>query len=286
MDDEPMWDADRVVAPTLGSAITIPETANEFVIKVVECISIKHQTSLSALEYKILAQSSDWQNKKSKPSLKKTVAFADEGSSNSETDKIMARMDAMTMKMDAQYKEFQSCSKQPNPDLNDDDTPIERNDYNRDNYQSNSDDKPDLQKQLSDFIKAQHSTNSFVKDTFMDLKTKLETTTKNHQASIQNLKAKFDRFADKQSGRPSGSLPSNTQPNPKGSSSKPYQPPQARNEQVNVVFTQSGKSYDPPINPNDQPMKSKNPINFDSDDEDEEPTPQPNLKIQNQSKKL
>ncbi|GKA10426.1 reverse transcriptase domain-containing protein [Tanacetum coccineum] len=49
----------------------------------------------------------------------------------------------------------------------------------------------------------------------MDLKTKLETTTKNHQASIQNLEAKFDRLAKKQSGRPSGSLPSNTQPNPK-----------------------------------------------------------------------
>ncbi|GJY79551.1 reverse transcriptase domain-containing protein [Tanacetum coccineum] len=50
----------------------------------------------------------------------------------------------------------------------------------------------------------------------MDLNTKLETITKNHQASIQNLEAKFDKFADKQSGRPSGSLPSNTQPNPKG----------------------------------------------------------------------
>ncbi|GKC09474.1 hypothetical protein Tco_1001084 [Tanacetum coccineum] len=33
MDDEPIWAADRVVAPTLGSAITIPETANEFAIK-------------------------------------------------------------------------------------------------------------------------------------------------------------------------------------------------------------------------------------------------------------
>ncbi|GKC17504.1 hypothetical protein Tco_1014286 [Tanacetum coccineum] len=33
MDDEPMWVADHVVAPTLGSAITIPETANEFAIK-------------------------------------------------------------------------------------------------------------------------------------------------------------------------------------------------------------------------------------------------------------
>ncbi|GJR72885.1 reverse transcriptase domain-containing protein [Tanacetum coccineum] len=33
MDDEPMWVADRVVALTPGSAITIPETANEFAIK-------------------------------------------------------------------------------------------------------------------------------------------------------------------------------------------------------------------------------------------------------------
>ncbi|GKD93537.1 hypothetical protein Tco_1373374 [Tanacetum coccineum] len=33
MDDEPMWTADHVVAPTLSSAITIPETANEFAIK-------------------------------------------------------------------------------------------------------------------------------------------------------------------------------------------------------------------------------------------------------------
>ncbi|GKE81940.1 hypothetical protein Tco_1551940 [Tanacetum coccineum] len=33
MDDEPMWAADHVLAPTPGSAITIPETANEFAIK-------------------------------------------------------------------------------------------------------------------------------------------------------------------------------------------------------------------------------------------------------------
>ncbi|GJW52038.1 hypothetical protein Tco_0093389 [Tanacetum coccineum] len=142
MEDEPMWVVDRVVTPTPGSIITIPETANEFAIK---------------------------------------------GSSNSDTDKIMARMDAMTMKMDAQ-------------------------------------------------------------------------------------------LADKQSGRPSGSLPSNTQPNLKGSSSKAYQPPQARNENVNAVFMQSGKSYDPPINLNDQPNNFETPINFDSEDEDEEPTPQPKVK--------
>ncbi|GJW00009.1 hypothetical protein Tco_1555260 [Tanacetum coccineum] len=264
-----MWAADRVVAPTPDSAITIPDIENEFAIK------DNHLTLIKGNQFN----------------------------------------DAMTMKIDAQYKEFQSHSKQLNPDHNDDDIPMSRkeetkfmktfrrtrfyndyhdrdsnrdnwrlngrNYYNRENYQLNSDGKPDLQKQLSDFIKAQRSTNSFVKDTFMDLKTKLETTTKNHQASILNLEAKFDRFADKQSGRPSGSLPSNTQSNPKGSSSKPYQPPQARNEHVNAVFTQSGKTYDPPINPNDQPNDSETPINFDSDDEDDEddePTPEPKPK--------
>ncbi|GKC01296.1 reverse transcriptase domain-containing protein [Tanacetum coccineum] len=129
----------------------------------------------------------------------------------------MALMDAMTMKMDAQYKDFQSRSKQPN--LDDDDIPMSR----------------------------------------------------------EEEEAKFI-LADKQSARPSGSLTSNTQPNPKDSSSKPYQPPQARNEHVNVVFTQSGKSYDPPYNPNNQQNNSETPINFDSDDEDDEPTPQPKPK--------
>ncbi|GJZ03096.1 hypothetical protein Tco_0521057 [Tanacetum coccineum] len=124
-------------------------------------------------------------------------------------------------------------------------------------------------------MKSQQSTNAFVKETFIDLKTQLETVAKNHQASIQNLENKFDRLADKQSGRPSGSLPSNTQPNPKGHNSKAYQPLQSRNEHVNPVFTRSGKSYNPPVNPNDQQDNSETLINFDSDDEDEKPTPQP-----------
>ncbi|GJV94882.1 hypothetical protein Tco_1546459 [Tanacetum coccineum] len=62
------------------------------------------------------------------------------------------------------------------------------------------------------------------------------------------------------------------------SSSIPYQPPQARNEHVNVVFTLSGKSYELPDNPNDQQNNSETPINSDSYDEDDEPTPQPKPK--------
>nr|GEX47969.1 reverse transcriptase domain-containing protein [Tanacetum cinerariifolium] len=54
------------------------------------------------LEDKILLKL-DWANNyKTKSSLKKTFAFTAEGSSNSDTNKIMARMDAMTIKIDAQ----------------------------------------------------------------------------------------------------------------------------------------------------------------------------------------
>ncbi|GJR35167.1 hypothetical protein Tco_1210851 [Tanacetum coccineum] len=97
------------------------------------------------------------------------------------------------------------------------------------------------------------------------------------------LKTKCDRLADKQSGRPSRSLPSNTQPNPRGRKSKAYQPPQARNEHVNAVFTRSAKSYNPPGNPDEQ-NKSETPINFDSNDEDDEPTPQPKTQTLKQVK--
>ncbi|GJV88709.1 hypothetical protein Tco_1532647 [Tanacetum coccineum] len=154
MDDEPMWAADHVVAPTLGSAITIPETANEFAIKgnfikifyhglneitqevlnAAAGVIFLYKTPNQAyqlLEDKVLLKL-DWaKNQKTKSSLKKTIPFAN----------------------------------------------------------------------------------------------------------------------------------------------KAYQPPQARNEHVNAVFTRSGKAYNPIDNPDDQQNNSENPINFDSDNEDDEPTP-------------
>ncbi|GJU43503.1 hypothetical protein Tco_1200769 [Tanacetum coccineum] len=209
MDDEPMWAADRVVAPTPSSAITIPETATEFAIKgnhftlvkgnqfdgrtktdphkhiheflricdmfkyrdtENEAVSLMinapklpcHNLSkgniikifyhgLSEITQEVLNVVAggiflyktpnqayqllkdkvllklDWaKNQKTKTSLKKTVAFADEGNSNTDTDKIMTRMDAMTIKIDAQYKELQSRAKKPTPDLDDDNMPMSR----------------------------------------------------------------------------------------------------------------------------------------------------------------
>ncbi|GJU12227.1 reverse transcriptase domain-containing protein [Tanacetum coccineum] len=140
MDNEPMWATDHVVALTPGSAINILETANEFAIKgnIIKIFyhglsEITQEVLYAAaggiflyktpnqayqlLEDKVLLKL-DWaKNQKYKPSLKKIVAFADEGSCNSNTDKIMARMDAMTLKMDAQYKELQNHAKKQNPIL-------------------------------------------------------------------------------------------------------------------------------------------------------------------------
>ncbi|GKC42133.1 hypothetical protein Tco_1059855 [Tanacetum coccineum] len=219
MDDEPMWDADRVVAPTPSFAITIPKTANKFAIKG------NHWTLVKGNQVDGRIKTDPHKHIHEFLGIFDMFKYRD-------TENEAACLMMFPLITHWRSKNMRSSG---------------RNDYNRDNYQSHFDDKPDLQKQLSDFIKAQYSTNSFVKDTFMDLKSKLKTTTKNYQASIQNLEDKFDKFADKQSGRPSGSLISNTQPNPK-------------------------------VNPNDQPNDSETSINFDSDDEDEEPIPQPKPK--------
>ncbi|GKC16901.1 reverse transcriptase domain-containing protein [Tanacetum coccineum] len=194
-------------------------------------------------------------------------------------------MNAMTIKMDAQYKELKSRTEcnhcggnHSTVDCNDDDTPMSheeeakfmktfqrtyfyndyhdhdsnrdnwrssgRPDYNRDYYRPNANDKLDLKKQLSDFIKSQQSTNTFVKETFMDLKTKLETTTKNHQSSIQSLEAKFDRLADKHSARPSGFLLNNTQPNPRDEEPTPQsQTPKPSKEAATLKLYKPRISY-------------------------------------------
>ncbi|GJV96443.1 reverse transcriptase domain-containing protein [Tanacetum coccineum] len=149
MDDEPIWAADCVVALTPGFVITIPETANEFAIKgniitiFYHGLSEINQEVLNAatggiflcktpnqayqlLEDKVLLKL-DWaKNQKTKLSLKKTVAFIAEGSINSNTNKIMAQMDAMTLKMNARYKELQTHAKKTKPNVDVDDIPMSR----------------------------------------------------------------------------------------------------------------------------------------------------------------
>ncbi|GJZ23209.1 reverse transcriptase domain-containing protein [Tanacetum coccineum] len=239
MDDEPMWAANCVITPTPGFVITIPATANEF--------DIKDELNEGTIK--------TWDELR--------TVFISQFFPPALFDRLL--------------REIRAFSQHENESLTD--AWLRMKEMLR-NCHGHNLSKGNIIKIFYHSLNetTQEVLNAAAGNTFMDLKTKLETTTKTHQASIRNLEAKFDRFLDKQSGRPFGSLPSNTQPNPKGSSSKPYQPPQAQNEHVNVVFTRSGKTYNPSINPNDQPNDSETPINFDSDDEDDEPTPQPKPK--------
>ncbi|GJX27333.1 reverse transcriptase domain-containing protein [Tanacetum coccineum] len=100
----------------------------------------------------------------------------------------------------------------------------------------------DFEKTMREFMVIQKSSNDFVKNQFFNLKAKVELGKKNHQAVIQDLETEVDRLYNQSFNRPPGTLPRDTRPNPKqpsGSNDKPYHPPPARNEHVNVVFTRS-----------------------------------------------
>ncbi|GJU69890.1 hypothetical protein Tco_1256149 [Tanacetum coccineum] len=103
-------------------------------------------------------------------------------------------------------------------------------------------DESEFEKTLREFVIAQKTANDFVKNQFYNLKTKVEQGQKNHRFAIQDLETKFGRISDHQSSRPQGTLPNNTQTNPKPSTlnEKPYRPLPAQNEHVNVIFTRSG----------------------------------------------
>ncbi|GJZ05975.1 hypothetical protein Tco_0539768 [Tanacetum coccineum] len=135
---------------------------------------------------------------------------------------------------------------------------------------------------MREFMVAQKSLNDFVKNQFFNLKTKVEQGQKNHQASIQDLETKFGRLSDQCSSRPTGSLPSNTQTNPKPSlmNAKPYCPPFARNENVNAVFKRSGLTYDSLVNPNAKTTV----IHDDNDDEPNEAEKEVELSSSKQTK--
>ncbi|GJR84414.1 hypothetical protein Tco_0155199 [Tanacetum coccineum] len=217
--------ADHVVAPTPGSAITIPETANEFAIKG------NHLTLVKGNQF---------------DGRTKTILI------NTFTNSWNLRYVQIQ-----RYLENEVVSPNDVPPI-----PLLGKQKHVQNYGPNGCHDPEngpngCPNGCHDPIGNSNT------DNYRDL------------SLVANLETKFDRLADKQSGRPSGSLPSNTQPNLKGHNSKAYQPPQSRNEHVNVVFTRSGKSYNPSVNLNDQQNDSETPINFDCDDEDEESTPQP-----------
>nr|GFC38604.1 reverse transcriptase domain-containing protein [Tanacetum cinerariifolium] len=186
----------------------------------------------------------DWSKDIKDNTNHKTVAFAE----SSNDSKRMEKMEALTTKIDLQFKDIKGEIKEmrdgcnscggPHPSSKCDDKPMgvpkdEKTNYVYGGYRGGG-----------------YRGNYYGK--------------KNHQATIKDLETKFGRLSEKCSSQPTGSLSSITQTNPKPNptNDKPYLP-FARNEHVNVVFTQTGLTYDPPVNPN-----AKTTIIYD-DSEDE-----------------
>ncbi|GKB96773.1 reverse transcriptase domain-containing protein [Tanacetum coccineum] len=299
MDDEPMWVIDCVVAPTPGSAITIPETANEFAIKgnhftLVKgnqfdgrtktdphkhiheflgiCDMFKYRdtkneaVSLMMFPLSLIGEAKTWLDELNEGTietwdelrtifisrffppalfdrlLREIYAFA-QHENESLTDAWLRKLQSRTTTTNhsdltkmtylcLEKKRQKSCKlsvrliftmiiatetriaiigvqadKMITIEITTDPTPMINPMISK--------------KELQSIHVVSAINNAFVKETFMDLKTQLETVAKNHQASIQNLKTKFDRLTDKQSGRPSRSLPSNTHQTQKDITPKP-----------------------------------------------------------------
>ncbi|GJU78299.1 reverse transcriptase domain-containing protein [Tanacetum coccineum] len=185
----------------------------------------------------------DWsKDMKAKP-IRKTVAFVE----SSNDSKLMEKMEALTTKIDSQFKDIKGEIKEIRDGCNSCGGPYPSSFGNRRDRQLR-DEKQNSQPREDIPSNPQTPKNKFeTLREFMDLETK------------------FGRLSDQCSSRPTGSLPSNTQTNPKPSptNEKPYHLPSARNEHVKAIFTRSGLTYDSPVNPN-----AKTTIIYD-DSEDE-----------------
>ncbi|GKB20990.1 hypothetical protein Tco_0854913 [Tanacetum coccineum] len=250
-----MWAADRIVALTPGSVITILETANEFAIKGNLLTLVKGNQSDGRIKTdphkhipKFFGICDMFKYRDTENQAVRLMMFPLSLTGEAKTWLDELNEGAIeTWDEHALYKEMQSHSNHSIPEYDEDDKPM----------------SPEAEAKLMLTFRRTRLYNDYRdRDSNSD----------NWRSSGRNDYNR-DNYRSNSDDKPS--LPSNTQPNPKGSSSKPYQPTQARNEHVNVVFIGSGKYYDPPINPNDQQNDYETPINFDSEDEKEESTPQP-----------
>ncbi|GKB08504.1 reverse transcriptase domain-containing protein [Tanacetum coccineum] len=204
----------------------------------------------------------DWSKENKTKPLCKTVAFAEsEGNSP-----LLEKMEALTTRIDSQFKEIRGdmkemrdgCNKYegPHPSSDCDDKPMGGPKEEEANYASggcrgnyygrNSSNWRDRQSYHRDENRnsnpAQKKANDFVKNQFYNLKTKVEQGQKNIKLRFKTLKKSLVEF-----------LITN------------LQVPRHVNV-VFAVFTCSGKTYDPPANPNTKPAVFLN----DSEDEAEE----------------
>nr|GEV05242.1 reverse transcriptase domain-containing protein [Tanacetum cinerariifolium] len=246
----------------------------------------------------------DWSKDMKPKPIRKTVSFA----KSSNDSKLMEKMEALTTKIDSKFKDIKGEMKEmqdgcssfggPHPSLEYDDKPIGgpkdvesnyayggyRGGGYRGNYYGRSsrnwrDRQPRDENRNSQPREDAPSIPPIPENKFEKSDFKKPC---NYQAAIQDLETKFGRLSDQCSTRPTSSLPSNTQTNPKPNptNDKPYRPPSAQNEHVNFVFTRSGLTYDSPVNPNAKTTV----IQDDSNDEVDEAEKEVELSSSKQTK--
>ncbi|GJW22060.1 hypothetical protein Tco_0032682 [Tanacetum coccineum] len=93
--------------------------------------------------------------------------------------------------------------------------------------------KTNFEKLITKFLDGQRVTNMFVKNNINDMILKMKQNEKNFQTKVKNMERKLDEWEKSQDV--SSEQTDRTDPPP---------PPQAHTEQVNVIFTGSGKSDD------------------------------------------
>ncbi|GKA27592.1 hypothetical protein Tco_0713760 [Tanacetum coccineum] len=103
--------------------------------------------------------------------------------------------------------------------------------------------KTDLEKLITKFLDGQRVSNMFVKNNVNDMIIKMKQNEKNFQTIYKNMERKIDEWAKSQ----------NHMSSEQTDRTEPLPPPQAHTEQVNSVFTMSGKSDDPPKIQKDPP---------------------------------
>ncbi|GJV93068.1 hypothetical protein Tco_1540881 [Tanacetum coccineum] len=102
--------------------------------------------------------------------------------------------------------------------------------------------KTDFEKLMTKFLDDQRVTSMFFKNNVNDMILKIKQNEKNFQIKIKKMERKMDEWSKSQNI--SLEQTDRTEPQP---------PPQAHTEQVNVVFTESGKSDDPSKTQKDSP---------------------------------
>ncbi|GJR97084.1 reverse transcriptase domain-containing protein [Tanacetum coccineum] len=102
--------------------------------------------------------------------------------------------------------------------------------------------KTDFEKLVTKFLDDQRVTSMFFKNNVNDMILKIKQNEKNSQIKIKKMERKMDEWSKSQNI--SSEQTDKTEPQP---------PPQAQTEQVNVVFTRSGKSDDSPKTQKDSP---------------------------------